>query len=73
MHNFVERIQRVFPGERSLSYGCFIQNAAEREDVRTVIDLGCPALRLLWRHVTEGAQDQAGHGVLIEDRGSGFV
>src|SRR5207245_1476708 len=47
MHNLVERIKRVFSRERPLSYSCFIQNAAEREDVRTVIDLGCPALRLL--------------------------
>ena len=49
----------IFAGKRLLPGDRFKQNAAERKNVGTMIDLFRLALRLFGRHVTHRAENQA--------------
>src|SRR5215813_658044 len=69
----VERINRIFAVERLLSGYGLVQDAAERENVRAMVDLFGFALRLFRRHVVGGAEHRAGGCMLSQNCGGDFT
>ena len=67
MHDLVKRIQQILALKRLMAGGRFKQNAAEREDVRALINLFHLALRLLRRHIARGAHHHASQRLLRHD------
>src|SRR5215475_2858938 len=72
-NNLIERIDRVIAFEGFASRDRLVKNAAEREDVRAMVDFVDLTLRLLWRHVTDRAHYRARRGWLRHDRGGYFA
>ena len=61
VHDLVQRIERVLALERLLSGRRLEQQTAEREDVRSMIDLVDASAGLLGRHIPDRAEHHARH------------
>ena len=73
MHDLVKRVQNVLALKRLVPGGRFKEDAAEREDVRPLIDLFHLSLCLLRRHVARGAHHHAGQRLLRHDPRADFT